>query len=84
MPCWVMNLPHSLTLSVKSSPGSGQNRINFCSGQERARLGHGGYSEPLHNISRGWGKGLSPKQKGQINMAESHPLLSIIGLGDSC
>lgn len=79
-----MNLPHPLTLSVKSSLGSGQSRINFCSSQERARLGQGGYSKPLHNISRGWGKGLSPKQKGQINMAENHPLLSFIGLEDSC
>lgn len=59
--CWVMNLPHPLKISMKSSPESGLDIINFCSSQERVWLGHGGYSEPLHNISRGWEKRLSPK-----------------------
>lgn len=73
----MMNLPHPLTISMKSFPGSVQDRINFCSSQEKVGLGHGGYSEPLHNISRDWEKRLSPKsQEGpssrQINMAESH------------
>lgn len=45
---WAARLDSTDRASIMYCPGSGQDRVNFCSSEERVWLGPEGYSIPLH------------------------------------